>query len=155
MAETAEKKTDKPAERLPEPADQISITRHRARIGKRDIAYTVTCGTMVLREESEKEGKSEGEKARARVFFIAYTLDDVAQKAKRPVTFSFNGGPGSSSVWLHFGVLGPRRVDLDAEGRSSAPPGRLVDIEFSMLDVSDLVFIDPVGTGFSRLVEGE
>ena len=155
MAETAEKKTDKPAERLPEPADQISITHHRTRIGKRDIAYTVTCGTMVLKEESEKEGKSEGEKARARVFFIAYTLDEVAQKSKRPVTFSFNGGPGSSSVWLHFGLLGPRRVDLDPEGRSSPPPGRLVDNEFSILDVSDLVFIDPVGTGFSRMVEGE
>jgi len=155
MAETAEKKTDKPAERLPEPADQISVTHHRTRIGKRDIAYTVTCGTMVLREESEKEGKSEGEKARARVFFIAYSLDNVADKAKRPVTFSFNGGPGSSSVWLHFGVLGPRRVDLDAEGFASAPPGRLVPNEFSLLDTSDLVFIDPVGTGFSRMVEGE
>ena len=158
MAETSEKKTetaDKPAERLPEPADQISVTRHRTRIGKRDIAYTVTCGTMVLREFAEKDGKSEGEKARARVFFIAYAVDDVPNKAKRPVTFSFNGGPGSSSVWLHFGVLGPRRVDLDAEGFASAPPGRLVDNEFSLLDTSDLVFIDPVGTGFSRMVEGE
>jgi carboxypeptidase C (cathepsin A) len=158
MAETSEKKTetaDKPAERLPEPADQISVTRHRTRIGKRDIAYTVTCGTMVLREPAEKDGKSEGEKARARVFFIAYAKDDVSDRSKRPVTFSFNGGPGSSSVWLHFGVLGPRRVDLDAEGFASAPPGRLVDNEFSLLDTSDLVFIDPVGTGFSRMVEGE
>jgi carboxypeptidase C (cathepsin A) len=157
MAETAEKtdKNDKPAERKAEPADQISITRHRTRIGKRDVAYTVTCGTMVLKEEAEKEGKSEGEKARAKVFFIAYTVDDVADKAKRPVTFSFNGGPGSSSVWLHFGVLGPRRVELDAEGRAPEPPGRLVANEFSLLDVSDLVFIDPVGTGFSRMVEGE
>lgn len=155
MAETTEKKTDKPVERLPEPADQISVTRHRTRIGKRDIAYTVTCGTMVLKEESEKDGRSEGEKARARVFFIAYSMDEVADKSKRPVTFSFNGGPGSSSVWLHFGVLGPRRVDLDAEGHASPPPGRLVDNEFSLLDVSDLVFIDPVGTGFSRMVEGE
>ncbi len=157
MAETPEKhdKTDPPADKKAEPADHISITRHRTRIGKRDIAYTVTCGTMVLREEAEKEGKSEGEKARAKVFFIAYTLDSAADKAKRPVTFSFNGGPGSSSVWLHFGVLGPRRVELDAQGRASPPPGRLVPNEFSLLDVSDLVFIDPVGTGFSRMVEGE
>jgi carboxypeptidase C (cathepsin A) len=158
MADTAEKndKTEKPAaDRKPEPADQISITRHRTRIGKREIAYTVTCGTMVLKEEAEKEGKSEGEKARAKVFFIAYTLDEVADKAKRPVTFSFNGGPGSSSVWLHFGLLGPRRVELDAEGRAAPPPGRLVPNEFSLLDASDLVFIDPVGTGFSRMVEGE
>ncbi len=89
------------------------------------------------------------------MFFIAYTLDDVADRAKRPVTFSFNGGPGSSSVWLHLGVLGPKRVALDAEGRSSGPPGHLVANEFSLLDRSDLVFVDPVGTGYSRMVEGE
>ena len=139
----------------PEPADRISVSRHRARIGGRQVAYTVTCGTMVIREESEKEGKSEGERARASVFFIAYTRDDVKDAARRPVTFSFNGGPGSSSVWLHLGLLGPRRVELDDEGFASTPPGRLVNNEFSMLDASDLVFIDPVGTGFSRMVEGE
>jgi carboxypeptidase C (cathepsin A) len=156
MADTTAEKPDKDkAEKKAEHADRISITRHRARIGRRDLAYTVTCGTMVLKEEAEKDGKSEGEKARARVFFIAYTLDEVKDKAARPVTFSFNGGPGSSSVWLHFGVLGPRRVELDAEGRASPPPGRLVPNEFSLLDASDLVFIDPVGTGFSRMVEGE
>ena len=157
MAEsTVEKVSEKIEKReKPEPADQISITRHRAKIGRKQIAYTVTCGTIVMKEEAEKEGKSEGEKARAKVFFIAYTLDDVADKAARPVTFSFNGGPGSSSVWLHLGVLGPRRVALDDEGYGSEPPGRLVPNEFSLLDVSDLVFIDPVGTGFSRMVEGE
>jgi carboxypeptidase C (cathepsin A) len=158
MAETTvteKTETDK-TEKRAEPADQISITRHRTRIGKRQLSYTVTCGTMVLKEETEKEGKSEGEKARAKVFFIAYTLDNVPDRTKRPVTFSFNGGPGSSSVWLHFGVLGPRRVELDAEGfLPSPPPGRLVDNEYSLLDASDLVFIDPVGTGFSRMVEGE
>ena len=148
---------EKPAEKSekPEPADQISITRHRAWLRDRDIAYTVTCGTMVLREEAEKEGKSEGEKPRARVFFVAYTLDDVADKSARPLTFSFNGGPGSSSVWLHLGLLGPKRVALDDEGRAPAPPGKLVPNEFSLLADSDLVFIDPVGTGFSRMVEGE
>jgi carboxypeptidase C (cathepsin A) len=139
----------------PEPADRISVSRHRARIGGKQLAYTVTCGTMVIREESEKEGKSEGERARASVFFIAYTLDDVKDAARRPVTFSFNGGPGSSSVWLHLGLLGPRRVELDDEGFASTPPGRLVNNEFSLLDASDIVFIDPVGTGFSRMVEGE
>src|SRR6185436_5696414 len=138
-------KTEKKQRR--EPADQICVTRHRMKIGKREIAYTATCGTVVLKEETEKEGKHEGEKARAKVFFIAYTLDDVADRRKRPVTFSFNGGPGSSSVWLHLGVLGPKRVALDNEGRAPAPPGRLVANEFSLLDVSDLVFIDPVGTG--------
>jgi carboxypeptidase C (cathepsin A) len=158
MAETEEKvvekeKTEK--RERPEPADQISVTRHRMKVGKREIAYTATCGTVVLREEMEKEGKHEGEKARAKVFFIAYTLDEVRDRGARPVTFSFNGGPGSSSVWLHLGVLGPRRVALDDEGRASEPPGRLVANEFSLLAESDLVFIDPVGTGYSRLVEGE
>jgi carboxypeptidase C (cathepsin A) len=157
MAESIQEKTVEKTEKRDkaEPADQIAITRHRAKIGRREIAYTVTCGTLVLKEEAEKEGKSEGEKARAKVFFIAYTLDDAADKSKRPVTFSFNGGPGSSSVWLHLGVLGPKRVAVDAEGHAPAPPGRLVANEHSLLDVSDLVFIDPVGTGFSRMVEGE
>ena len=68
----------------PEPTDQIAVTRHRARIGRRKIAYTVTCGTMVIKEEAEKEGKSEGEKARAKVFFIAYTLDDVEGPGEAP-----------------------------------------------------------------------
>jgi carboxypeptidase C (cathepsin A) len=144
-----------PAAKKPDPVDRISVTRHRGRIGRKQVAYTVTCGTMVLREESEKEGRSEGEKARAQVFFVAYTLDGARAPGARPVTFSFNGGPGSSSVWLHLGVLGPRRVALDDEGYAAAPPGRLVANEHSLLDVSDLVFIDPVGTGYSRMVEGE
>src|SRR5258708_9064897 len=129
----------------PEPADQISITHHRAKIGRKQIAYMVTCGTLVMKEEAEKEGKSEGEKARAKVFFIAYTLDGAADKATRPVTFSFNGGPGSSSVWLHLGVLGPKRVALDDEAYAPAPPARLVANEISLLDVSALGVIDPVG----------
>ena len=156
MAVTEEKSVEKTEKRdRPEPTDQISVTRQRIRVGKRELAYTVTCGTVVLREEMEKEGKHEGDKPKAKVFFIAYTLDDVKDRAARPVTFSFNGGPGSSSVWLHLGVLGPRRVALDDEGRAPLPPGRLVDNEFSLLDQSDLVFIDPVGTGYSRMVEGE
>lgn len=146
---------DKTPEKKPDPADQIAVTRHRAQIGGKEIAYTVTCGTVVMREEMEKEGKSEGEKARASVFFIAYTLDDAPDKTKRPVTFSFNGGPGSSSVWLHLGLLGPKRVELDDEGYASPPPYRLVENEYSLLPQTDLVFIDPVGTGYSRMVEGE
>jgi carboxypeptidase C (cathepsin A) len=150
--ETIEKKNagSKAEDRKPEPVDQITVTRHRARIGGKQLAYTVTCGTMVIREEAEKEGLSEGERARAKVFFIAYALDDVKNKAKRPLTFSFNGGPGSSSVWLHLGVLGPRRVALDDEGFAPLPPGHLVANEHSLLDVSDLVFIDPVGTAWSE-----
>src|SRR6059058_2476150 len=103
MATVEEKTVEKKDEKKPDPIDKICVTRHRAKLGKQTLSYTVTCGTMVLREEAEKEGKSEGEKARAQVFFIAYTLDDASDRAKRPVTFSFNGGPGSSSVWLHLG----------------------------------------------------
>jgi carboxypeptidase C (cathepsin A) len=150
-ADADEKK--KPAEEPP-PADKLSVTRHRARMAGRDLDYTVTCGTIVLKEESEKDGKAETDKARASVFFVAYTLD-AAQPESRPLTFSFNGGPGSSSVWLHLGLLGPKRVELDDEGRAPPPPGRLVDNEHSLLDCSDLVFIDPVGTGYSRMVAGE
>ena len=146
---------EKAPEKKPEPADQLSITRHRVKIAGKEVAYTVTCGTMVMREEAQKEGKSEGEKARAEVFFIAYTLDAAPEKAKRPVTFSFNGGPGSSSVWLHLGLLGPKRVALDDEGVAAPPPYRLVENDFSILPQTDLVFIDPVGTGYSRMVEGE
>ena len=152
MTDSTEAKKDEAKDK---PEDRIAVTRHKARIGRKEISYTVTCGTMVLREEAEKEGKSEGEKARARVFFVAYTLDDVAARQKRPVTFSFNGGPGSSSVWLHLGLLGPQRVELEGEGAAPMPPGKMVPNEFSLLDASDLVFVDPVGTGFSRMVEGE
>ena len=150
-----DKSGDKAPEKKPDPADQIAVTKHRVKIGGRDVAYTVTCGTMVMREEAEKEGKSEGEKAKATVFFVAYALDGVKDKAKRPVTFSFNGGPGSSSVWLHLGLLGPKRVLLDDEGYAGEPPYKLVDNDYSLLPQTDLVFIDPVGTGYSRMAEGE
>ena len=148
----AEKKKDESRE--PPPADKVVVTRQRVRLGGRDLDCTVTCGTLVLREESAKEGKAEADKPRASVFFVAYALDG-AEPESRPVTFSFNGGPGSSSVWLHLGLLGPKRVALDDEGRAPPPPGRLVDNEHSLLDGSDLVFIDPVGTGYSRMVAGE
>ncbi len=153
MAEAEADEKKKPAEEPP-PADKLVVTRHRARLGGRDLDYTVTCGTIVMKEEAEKDGKAESDKARASVFFVAYTLDG-AEPESRPLTFSFNGGPGSSSVWLHLGLLGPKRVELDDEGYAPPPPGRLVDNEHSLLDRSDLVFIDPVGTGYSRMVAGE
>ncbi len=139
----------------PAPEDKISLTKHAARIGGKKIAYTVTTGTMVLRSESEKDGASEGEKPKATVFFVAYTRDDTKDAAARPITFSFNGGPGSSSVWLHLGVLGPKRVDMGEDGFDATPPANFVENEFSLLDQTDLVFIDPVGTGYSRATEGE
>ena len=104
--ETTEEKS------LPTPEDNLSVTHHSVTINGEEIRYTATTGTLVLKEEVDKEG----EKAKASVFFIAYTRDDVEDLSKRPVTFSFNGGPGSSSVWLHLGVLGPRCVEPDKDG---------------------------------------
>ena len=143
----------------PTPQDNLVVTHHSVTINGQPIAYTVTTGTLILKEETEKSGDdagaSEGEKPKASLFFIAYTRDDVADPAARAITFSFNGGPGSSSVWMHLGLLGPRRVLLDDDGFSLPPPYRLVDNDASLLDASDLVFIDPISTGFSRAVVGE
>ena len=127
------------------PKIQISVTRHSTTINKKKINYTVTTGTIVLKEELDKEGeeagKSDGEKPKASIFFVAYTKDGTRNLSKRPITFSFNGGPGSSSVWLHMGVLGPRRVKLDKDGHAPPPPYERVDNAYSMLDKTDLVFI--------------
>jgi carboxypeptidase C (cathepsin A) len=139
----------------PEPQDKIVTTRHSLKLGKKELKYTVTCGTVVLKEEAEKDGAREATKPRAQLFFIAYTLDGVKDASRRPVTFSFNGGPGSSSVWLHLGLLGPKRVLTDDFGNTPPPPYALTDNEHTLLEHSDLVFIDPIGTGFSRMVEGE
>lgn len=142
--------------------DVIVETKHTLSIASQQIQYTVRAGTIVLKEEfeksddkEEKESKAEAEKPKASIFFISYTRDDVADPARRPITFSFNGGPGSSSVWLHLGMLGPRRVLMDEEGNPLPPPGKLVDNEYSFLDITDLVFIDPVSTGYSRAIPGE
>src|SRR3954454_23248 len=128
----------------PPPADRISTTQHTITIGGQTIAYTARAGTIVMKNEDGTPTAS--------IFFTSYTKDGE-NPARRPVTFTFNGGPGSSSVWLHMGAFGPKRVDyLDAEGRAAKPPYRLVDNEGSILDVTDLVFIDPVTTGFSRAI---
>ena len=132
------------------PEDNLSVTHHSVTINGKELNYTATAGTLILKTEVGKEG----EKPKASIFFVAYTLD-VEDTSKRPITFSFNGGPGSSSVWLHLGVLGPRRVKPDTDGNPPQPPYQLTNNEFSILDKTDLVFIDPVSTGFSRAVPGE
>ncbi len=137
-----------------EPQDTLSVTQHSLEIGGEVLRYTVTTGKLVLREETAKDGVAEGEKPRATIFFVAYALGD-AEPQMRPVTFSFNGGPGSSSVWLHLGLLGPKRVLFEDEGHPTPPPYRLGDNEYTLLKESDLVFIDPVSTGYSRVLSGE
>lgn len=123
------------------------VTHHRITVSGKELKYTATAGLMPI-----KDTKGETE---ARIFFIAYTLDEQAGAASRPLMFSFNGGPGSASVWLHLGTLGPRRVTVTDEPVIPPPPFRLVDNEATWLDRTDLVFIDPVGTGFSRAAKPE
>ena len=151
QATDKDKKEEKPA-----PKDNLVETKHSVTIGGKEIKYTALTGTIVMKEElPDREKEYEGEKPRAQFFFIAYTRDDVEERGNRPITFAFNGGPGSSSVWLHMGALGPRRVVLKEDGQLPPPPFRLTDNEYSLLDVTDLVFIDPVSTGYSRPVEGQ
>ena len=148
---------NKPSEeKKPEPKDNLIESRHSVTIRGKEIKYRVTTGTMVLKEETtDRDKESEGEKPKATFFFVAYSKEGVRDITKRPITFSFNGGPGSSSVWLHLGVLGPRRIVMGDAGKLLPPPYRLKNNEFSLLDETDLVFIDPVSTGYSRPVEGQ
>ncbi len=138
-------------EKTPTPAavESTSESHHALRIKGDIIEYTVTTGTIILKEEDVDEG----EKQKASIFYIAYTKDEP--EANRPITFSFNGGPGSSSVWMHLGLVGPKRVLMTDEGQPVGPPYQLVDNEFSLFDQTDLVFIDPVSTGYSRTVSKE
>ncbi|MGI8989524.1 MAG: S10 family peptidase [Bryobacteraceae bacterium] len=138
------------AQQFPAPpaVERISKTEHAIVAAGQTIRYTATAGTLVLKREDEKPLAS--------IFFVAYTRNDIADKSKWPVTFTFNGGPGSSSVWLHMGALGPKRVVMaNPEGEQPAPPYRLADNDDTALSFTDLVFIDPVTTGFSRHAPGE
>jgi len=135
------KEAAKPAE----PKEELIKSQHTVTINGQKLDYTAVAGTILLRDNEDKPT--------AAIFYIAYTKDGVPDLGRRPITFSFNGGPGSSSVWLHLGLLGPRRVLLKEDGSSLPPPYQLVDNEFSLLDETYLVFIDPVSTGFSRAVK--
>src|SRR5262249_44216291 len=146
-----------------EPADDLVTTRHTVTADGAELSYTVTAGRVVLRAESHADDVFEGTRAQAEVFMTAYTLDTgdgaadpahLRHDADRPVTFAFNGGPGSSSVWLHLGLLGPRRVLMGDAGDLLPPPYGLAENPQTLLRHSDLVFIDPVSTGFSRAVKG-
>ncbi|MEU0795105.1 peptidase S10 [Amycolatopsis sp. NPDC005961] len=154
--EAPEKKAGSPSEatEIPaEPTDDIVTTQHTITVKRKKLAYTAKAGRIVLRKEIVKDGKSEGHKAKAEVFLTSYTLDD-ADPGTRPVTFAFNGGPGSSSIWLHMGLLGPRRVLSGDVDDLVPPPYGLADNPETLLAHSDLVFIDPVSTGYSRASDG-
>ncbi|GAB2733401.1 peptidase S10 [Salinifilum aidingensis] len=137
----------------PAAVDDLVSTHHTISTRAGELSYTATAGRMVLREEVHEEGTFHGHKPKAEVFVTSYVAD-VADSTRRPVTFAFNGGPGASSTWLHLGVLGPRRVLSGDAGDLAAPPYGLTDNAETLLAHSDLVFIDPVSTGYSRAVEG-
>lgn len=128
--------------------DKPVVTNHSLTLADGSkINYTANTGRTALKEEDGTE--------KARIFFAAYTRDDIENIDDRPITFCFNGGPGSSSVWLHMGAFGPRRAALPDDASQAELPCRTIENEYSILDVSDLVFIDPVSTGFSRASKEE
>jgi len=121
----------------------VFVTQHKGRFNGQAIAYTATAGETYLRD---KEGKP-----KASIFTFAYSRNRPAEGGARPVTFVWNGGPGSASLWLHMGSFGPKRVSVPSDaGYPGPPPYPLLDAPETILDVTDLVFVDPVGTGFSR-----
>lgn len=123
------------------------ITRHSIQVNGMAMGYSVTTGRLPIRDE---HGEVE-----AHIFFMAYTRTEAGPSINRPLMFSFNGGPGSASVWLHLGALGPKRVKMKTDGQMPPPPFRLEDNPLTWLEHADLVFIDPVGTGYSRPTKPE
>jgi carboxypeptidase C (cathepsin A) len=136
-------KGDKKDQWIRLPKAESSVTQHRITVRGRTLDYNATAGTLIVRDDEDKPIASMG--------YVAYTLRN-AKTGERPVTFAFNGGPGSSSLWLHMGVLGPKRVVVSDPTPTPPAPYHTVDNEYGLLDKSDLVMIDPVGTGLSRAV---
>ena len=136
----------KPQKQLPPPEEKSVVTHHTAHIGGQTINYTATAATYVI--------KADDGTPKASMFYVAYTKEGVADPAQRPVSFVYNGGPGSASLFTHMG-MGPRRVVLTPDGHGMPAPYAIVDNEDSFLDATDLVFIDAISTGYSRPVPGE
>ena len=134
------------ARRGPPPEEKSSVTHHSAHIGGQQINYTATAATYVI--------KADDGTPKATMFFVAYTKDGVPDIAKRPISFVYNGGPGSASLFTHMG-MGPQRVVLTPDGHGMPAPYTVTDNEESFLDATDLVFVDAIGTGYSRPVSGE
>ena len=132
---------------LPDSSKPPVVTEHAITIGGRELAYKAEAGMLPLLKEDGGP--------RANIFYVAYTLTTEADAARRPIMFCFNGGPGASAVWLHLGGLGPRRAKVNPDGSLPPPPFELVANEHTILPVCDLVFIDPVATGYSRAAKDE
>ncbi len=124
-------------------AVQTAITHHTASIGGRSVRYTATASTIVITNAKDEP--------LATMFYVAYTADNLASGTRRPLTFAYNGGPGGSSALIHLGAFGPRTVVTTNAAATAPPPYSMTDNASSLLDASDLVFVDAIGTGFSRL----
>lgn len=124
--------------------EESSTTEHTVKVGAQTVPYKATAGSILLKNEKEEPS--------GLIYFTAYARSDVKDMSRRPLAFVYNGGPGSSSIWLHMGAFGPRRVGSVDVGGSTTPPFQILDNSESLIDVCDLVFIDPVGTGFSHAV---
>lgn len=146
-ASTNSPAADNKAATIPDATHKPVLVTNTVTIAGQRVTYVAETGMLPVL-------KADGT-TRASVFYIAYTRLEVTNRSARPVTFCFNGGPGSSSVWLHLGALGPRRAKMNDDGTQPPPPYALVDNEYSILDGSDLIFIDPVATGFSRAAKDE
>src|SRR5881628_186031 len=133
--------TAKPA---PIPNEQSSVTDHTIRIGGQLVPYRATAATMLLKNDKDE--------AIGSLYYTAYTRTGAGDPSQRPLAFIYNGGPGSASAWLHMGAFGPRRIVTTDAGPTPPPPYQVVDNQSSLIDVSDMVFIDPIGTGFSKPV---
>jgi carboxypeptidase C (cathepsin A) len=130
-------------ESLPVPPEKPSVTHHDLTLAGKTLHYTATAGTLTIRDEEDKPYGS--------IFYVAYTLDGVEART-RPVSFLYNGGPGSATLWLHMGSFSPVRITTDSPNATAGPPFKLVPNEYSLLDKTDLVFIDAPLTGYSRAV---
>src|SRR5215475_3186802 len=128
----------------PIPPEKNSVTSHEITLGGKALHYTATAGNLLIQGDDEQ--------ANASVFYVAYTLDGVTDMRTRPVTFLYNGGPGSASMWLHMGSIGPARVLTSSPEATGPGPYQVATSQYSLLDKSDLIFIDAVGTGYSRPV---
>lgn len=128
-----------------EPARGLAVTQHVMQLDGQAVPYTVTAGMMPIADDKGT--------VKANIFYTAYTRRDL-DAGKRPLTFAFNGGPGSASLWLHLGALGPKRAVVADDGRALPASFTLADNDQTWLDFTDLVFVDPVGTGYSRPAAG-
>ena len=141
VAAATDRDTTKPT---PIPNEQSYVTDHTLRVGGQLVAYRATAATMLLKNDKDE--------AIGVLYYTAYTRSDAKDPSQRPIAFIYNGGPGSASAWLHMGAFGPRRVVTADAAFTPPPPYQVVDNANSLIDVTDMVFIDPIGTGFSKPV---